>query len=130
MFRGSPSKTWPLLRQIKLTSIGLAVASFYVLDFSLNGLQAALRALVLDLVPSEQQTAANAYLARMTNIGNIVGYGFGYLNLSGWIVTRWIGGSQFRKLCIVAIVVLIVCITVTCATNHEERLPKIKRNKS
>ena len=118
------------MRQIQLTRIILAVAAFYVLDFSLNGIQAALRALVLDMVPSDQQTAANAYLARMTNIGNIVGYGFGYVNLSSTVLLRWIGGGQFRKLCVVAIAALVLSVTITCATNHEERLPKKKRNKS
>lgn len=106
------------------------MAAFYILDFSLNGLQAALRALVLDMVPSDQQTGANAYLARMTNIGNIVGYGFGYINLNTSVLLRWIGGGQFRKLCIVAIFSLLVSVTVTCVTNHEEKLPKRKRNKS
>lgn len=115
---------------VHLTRIGLAVVAFYVLDFSLNGIQAALRALVLDMVPSDQQTGANAYLARMTNIGNIVGYGFGYVNLNSTILLRWIGGGQFRKLCIVAIAVLVFSVVVTCATQHEERLPKRKRNKS
>ena len=116
--------------QIRLFRIILAVFAFYVLDFSLNGLQASLRALVLDMVPSFQQTDANAYLARMTNIGNIIGYGVGYINLSASPALHWLGGGQFRKLCIVAIFCLVVAVTITCATNHEERSPKIKRNKS
>lgn len=116
--------------QIRLLRIVLAVFAFYVLDFSLNGIQAALRALVLDMVPSFQQTDANAYLARMTNIGNIIGYGVGYINLSASPALRWVGGGQFRKLCIVAIFCLVVAVTITCATNHEERLPKMKRDKS
>lgn len=40
---------------IKSLAIVIAVASFYVLDFSLNGLQATLRALILDRSPSGQQ---------------------------------------------------------------------------
>lgn len=115
--------------QIRLIAIGFAVGAFYVLDFSLNGIQAALRALVLDMVPSDQQTAANAYLARMTNWGNIAGYGLGYLNLSATWGLKWIGGGQFRKLCILAIFVLVFAVTVTCATQHEERKPKVKRKK-
>jgi hypothetical protein len=40
---------------IKSLAITIAVLSFYVLDFSLNGLQASLRALILDRSPSSQQ---------------------------------------------------------------------------
>lgn len=104
--------------------------AFYILDFSLNGAQAALRALVLDLVPSDQQTMANAYLARMANIGNIVGYSFGFINLTSSVLLRWIGGGQFRKLCILSVTVLDICVIITCVMNPEERLPKIKRDKS
>lgn len=106
------------------------MASFYILDFSLNAIQAALRALVLDLVPSDQQTVANAYLARMTSIGNIVGYSFGYINLTSSRALHWIGGGQFRKLCVLAVTVLNVSVFLTCMFNPEEKLPKKKRNKS
>ena len=101
-----------------------------MLDFSLNAIQASLRALVLDLVPSDQQTVANAYLARMTSIGNIVGYSFGYINLTSSRALHWIGGGQFRKLCVLAVAVLNITVILTCVFNPEEKLPKKKRNKS
>ena len=37
--------------QAKALAIGFAVVSFYVLDFALNGLQASLRNLLLDVTP-------------------------------------------------------------------------------
>lgn len=58
-------------------SIGLAVLSFYLLDFALNALQASLRNLLLDVTLPEQLNAGNAWHGRMTHAGNIVGYGFG-----------------------------------------------------
>ena len=58
-------------------AIALAVVSFYILDFALNGLQASLRNLLLDITPPGQLNAGNAWHGRMTNAGNIIGYGFG-----------------------------------------------------
>ena len=62
---------------MKNTAIGLAVVSFYLLDFALNALQASLRNLLLDVVPAGQLNAGNAWHGRMTNAGNIIGFGFG-----------------------------------------------------
>ena len=58
-------------------AIGFAVAAFYLLDFSLNALQASLRNLLLDITPPSQLNSGNAWHGRMTHAGNIVGYGFG-----------------------------------------------------
>ncbi|KAH9482373.1 General alpha-glucoside permease [Psilocybe cubensis] len=69
---------WAERRQnvLKWTAIGFAIVSFYVLDFALNGLQASLRNLLLDVTPPGQLSSANAWHGRMTNAGNIVGFGF------------------------------------------------------
>ena len=66
-----------ILHQVSSTAIGLAVVSFYVLDFALNGLQASLRNLLLDVTPANQLNAGNAWHGRMINAGNIIGFGFG-----------------------------------------------------
>jgi solute carrier family 45 protein 1/2/4 len=63
--------------QAQNTAIGLAVFAFYILDFALNALQASLRNLLLDITPASQLNSGNAWHGRMTNAGNIVGYGFG-----------------------------------------------------
>ena len=63
--------------KVQDTAIGFAIVSFYLLDFALNALQASLRNLLLDVTPSEQLNAANAWHSRMLNAGNIVGFGFG-----------------------------------------------------
>lgn len=63
--------------QVKRTAIGFAVFAFYLLDFALNALQASLRNLLLDITPSEQLNAGNAWHSRMTQAGNIIGFGFG-----------------------------------------------------
>lgn len=64
-------------KQVKGTAIGIAVVSFYCLDFALNGLQASLRNLVLDVTPGEQLATANAWHGRFNHFGNIVGFTMG-----------------------------------------------------
>jgi len=108
----------------KKTAIGLAIVSFYVLDFALNGLQASLRNLLLDVTPPGQLSSANAWHGRMTNAGNIVGFGFGYLPLENLPIIRLIEGSQFRKFCIICIVILVATVGMTCANHQEEERPQ------
>lgn len=101
-------------------AIALAIVSFYVLDFALNALQASLRNLLLDITPPEQLSAGNAWHSRMTQAGNIVGYGFGFLPLSSLPIIRLLGGDQFRKFCIIVIVLLVITVWITCYTQTEE----------
>lgn len=106
------------------TAIGLAIVSFYLLDFALNALQASLRNLLLDITPAGQLNAGNAWHSRMTQAGNIIGYGFGFFPLADIPVLRWIGGSQFRKFCIVALTVLVTTVWITCWTQQEYERPQ------
>ncbi|KAM0751517.1 MFS general substrate transporter [Meredithblackwellia eburnea MCA 4105] len=104
----------------KQRTIFLAVAGFYVLDFSLNGLQASLRALILDQSPRAQQVTANAWHGRMTHIANIFGYLAGYLDLGHWDAINWVGGGQFRKLAVLSCFVMAICVGITCWTQVEK----------
>ncbi|KAJ6539477.1 hypothetical protein B0H19DRAFT_361430 [Mycena capillaripes] len=113
----------------KNTAIGLAVFSFYVLDFALNALQASLRNLLLDITPAAQLNSGNAWHGRMTNAGNIIGYGFGFLPLAGLPVIRLLGGSQFRKFCIIVIVILTITVWITCYCHEEEERPAVHRQR-
>jgi len=65
------------LMQAKNTSIGVAIFAFFLLDFALNGLQASLRNLLLDVTPAEQLNQANAWHGRMNHAGSIIGNGVG-----------------------------------------------------
>ena len=106
------------------TAIGLAIVSFYLLDFALNALQASLRNLLLDITPADQLNVGNAWHSRMTQAGNIVGYGFGFFPLADIPILKWIGGTQFRKFCIVVLVVLVITVWITCWTQEEQERPK------
>ncbi|OCF30813.1 solute carrier family 45, member 1/2/4 [Kwoniella heveanensis BCC8398] len=107
------------IRMVKNTAIAIAVFSFYCLDFALNALQASLRNLVLDITPGEQLATANAWHGRFNHVGNIVGFTMGFLNLANVPVIRLVGGGQFRKLCIVALILLTVTVWITCWTQEE-----------
>ncbi|THV08418.1 MFS general substrate transporter [Dendrothele bispora CBS 962.96] len=107
-------------RQVTNTAIGFAILAFYLLDFALNALQASLRNLLLDITPASQLNAGNAWHGRMTHAGNIVGFGFGFLRLSEIPLLNLLGGTQFRKFCVLCMVILVVTVWITCAL-HEEK---------
>ncbi|EST05162.1 Major facilitator superfamily domain, general substrate transporter [Kalmanozyma brasiliensis GHG001] len=93
----------------------ISVVAFWILDFALNGLQAASRALILDTAPSDQQTIANAWQGRMTHAGNVVGYLCGWVDLASWRGLRWLGGGQFRRFAVISLLAMISCVTITVA---------------
>ncbi|KAJ7498783.1 hypothetical protein FB451DRAFT_10114 [Mycena latifolia] len=115
---------------VKNTAIGLAVFSFYVLDFALNALQASLRNLLLDIAPASQLNSGNAWHGRMTNAGNIVGFGFGFLPLADLPILNLVGGTQFRKFCIICIIILVATVWITCYCHEEQERPAMHQQKS
>ncbi|KAG5462061.1 MAG: hypothetical protein BJ554DRAFT_5654 [Olpidium bornovanus] len=78
----------------------LAVVGFYILDFSLNTVQASCRALILDSAPAHQQGLANSWASRMINVGNVFGYFVGFLDLPQLL--PFLGDGQVSVLCSVA----------------------------
>ncbi|CAD6576865.1 MAG: hypothetical protein TREMPRED_001789 [Tremellales sp. Tagirdzhanova-0007] len=88
-------------------------------------LQASLRNLVLDVTPGEQLAAANAWHGRFNHLGNIVGFTMGYLNLNDVPIIRLVGGGQFRKVCIVALLLMTITVWVTCWTQEEDERENI-----
>ncbi|KZT74302.1 MFS general substrate transporter [Daedalea quercina L-15889] len=115
------SSTYSAQELVQNTAIGLAIISFYLLDFALNALQASLRNLLLDVTPPSQLNAGNAWHSRMLNAGNIVGYGFGFLPLANMPVLRLLGGDQFRKFCVVSMIILVITVWITCWTQEEKQ---------
>ncbi|KAJ9114327.1 hypothetical protein QFC22_005779 [Naganishia vaughanmartiniae] len=121
IFRGGAADWDPHRQKLaKDIAIGIAVTAFYALDFALNALQASLRNLVLDVTPGEQLQSANAWHGRFNHVGNVVGFAMGSLNLAKVPVLNLVGGGQFRKVCIVAILVLILTVWITCWTQEEQ----------
>lgn len=108
------------VRLLQNTSITIAVVSFYCLDFALNGLQGSLRNLALDVTPGEQLNAASAWHGRFGHIGNVVGYAIGSLDLARVPLLTLVGGGQFRKICMVSLILLVITVIITCWTQPEE----------
>ncbi|GAB0489154.1 hypothetical protein MMPV_000370 [Pyropia vietnamensis] len=63
-------------------AVVLAVVAFFLLDFSIQAIQAPLRALVTDVASEGQQPLGNAYIGLMTGCGNLVGSFLSSRNLS------------------------------------------------
>ncbi|KAF8917872.1 MFS general substrate transporter [Mucidula mucida] len=114
-------------KQVANVAIGFAVTAFYLLDFALNALQASLRNLLLDITPASQLNAGNAWHGRMTHAGNIVGFGIGFLPLAQFPLLELFGGTQFRKFCILCIIILVVTVSITCYYHEEEERPAAKK---
>ncbi|KIX01984.1 uncharacterized protein Z518_07923 [Rhinocladiella mackenziei CBS 650.93] len=100
----------------KTATIILATIMMWCLDFSINTVQAAIRAFIVDNAPFHQQESANAWASRMTGVGNVLGYIFGFLNLPQYF--RFLGNTQFKVLVVIASsalssTVLISILTIT-----------------
>lgn len=101
--------------------ICFACLGIYVLDFSIAIIQASSRALIVDVVPTDQQQIANAWAARMIGIFNLVGFWMGTLNLTK--LFSFLGDSQFKVL---STLVAMIMLTITCFCLYyiEERNPQ------
>lgn len=106
-------------KKVQRLAIGIAVVCFYILDFALNAVQASLRNLLLDLTPAEQLATGNAWHGRMTHAGNIIGYTLGSQDLDNWPILKPFGVGQFRKVCLLTIIILSTTVAITCFTQHE-----------
>ncbi|CAG8718752.1 15968_t:CDS:2 [Cetraspora pellucida] len=104
--------------ELKNMAIIIAVAGFYCLDFSLNAVQASIRALILDIPPVYQQEAGNAWAGRMLHIGNIAGYFTGFLDLL--VLFPFLGDSQLKVLCVIACIVFTLSLLYTCLNVREK----------
>ncbi|KAJ5145927.1 uncharacterized protein N7515_000491 [Penicillium bovifimosum] len=103
----------PASAGVKIAINIAATILMYCLDFAINTVQAAIRAFIVDNCPAHQQELANAWASRMTGIGNILGYIFGYMDLPKYV--PFLGNTQFKVLCALASVSLCVTVAISCA---------------
>ncbi|KAF9387062.1 hypothetical protein CPB97_003002 [Podila verticillata] len=101
-------------------TILVAVASIYILDFSINCVQASCRTLIVDSLPSSQQEAAAAWASRLMGLGGIFGYFMGNVNIPELIPA--FGDTQVKGLCVIACLFLILAVGTTCVTVTEQFL--------
>ena len=108
LFSDTPSQT-----AVQNVTIAQATALMWLLDFSINTVQAGIRSFIVDNAPSHQQESANAWASRMTGVGNVLGYIFGYVNLPKYF--WFFGNTQFKIICVIASVSLSLTMAISCA---------------
>lgn len=106
---------------LKFLIICFACLGIYILDFSIAIIQASSRALIVDVVPTNQQQIANAWAARMIGIFNLLGFWIGTLNLTNLFPI--LGDNQFKILSIIVILIML-SLTLFCLYYIKERNPQ------
>ncbi|KAL2825594.1 hypothetical protein BDW59DRAFT_146038 [Aspergillus cavernicola] len=106
----------------RITTIVMATIMMWCLDFAINTVQAGIRCFIVDNAPAHQQESANAWASRMTGVGNIIGYIFGYINLPKFL--PFLGYTRFQILCALASIALAITLSISCLT-IKERNPRL-----
>lgn len=101
-------------------TIWLAVFSIYIIDFSINAVQAADRALLVDTLPTSQQDRGNAWAGRMLSFGSVVGFWVGNWDLPK--LMPWFGRTQLQVLCVLTSLGLLAAHAITCFAVRERVL--------
>jgi solute carrier family 45 protein 1/2/4 len=97
----------------------LAGSLVWALNISIQPMQVGIRALAVDSCLAEQQIQATAYVSRITAVGSILGYTFGFINLPK--LFPWLGNTQYQCVFSLASLVLIVTVAITCSVVQEKR---------
>lgn len=103
---------------IRITTQYGTITCIILLNISIQPLQSGVRALIVDVCPSEQQSIASAWAGRFTGIGNILGYMLGSLPLG--FVSHDHEAWRFRYLSLLSVSVLAVTVAITTYFIHEE----------
>ncbi|KAG8871456.1 hypothetical protein FRB98_000773, partial [Tulasnella sp. 332] len=103
-------------------SIIFAVWSIYCIDFSINAVQAADRALLVDILPPSQQEVGNAWAGRMFGLGSVAGFFVGNVDLTKSL--PWLGKTQLQVLSVLTSLSLMGAHGITSAGVTEKVLLK------
>lgn len=66
----------------------------------------------MDNAPTHQQESANAWASRLTGVGNIFGYIFGFIDLPK--ILPFLGKTRFQILCAIASLALSITLFISC----------------
>ncbi|CAO3575221.1 unnamed protein product [Mortierella alpina] len=114
---------------VKKWTIGLAVLGFYFLDFSINAVQACCRFLIVDIPPTDQQEMGGAWSGWMNNLGSVVGFFAGNLDLVKYF-SPYFGDSQIKILANLAVIFLVTCLGITCLSVDEVQYQPTEEEKN
>lgn len=101
-------------------TIFLAVLAVYFIDFSINAVQAADRALIVDTLPSYEQEGANAWAGRMIGVGSCMGFFIGNIDLTRYLPI--LGDTQLEILSSLTAVFMILTHLLTSNAVSERKL--------
>ena len=96
----------------------IATLLLWTVIFSVQPLQAGLRALIVDSCTTEQMSGANAWASRMVGMGSILGYSTGFLDVSSWLPAA--DNSQMKVLGLITSTVLAITVSICCIFIKEE----------
>lgn len=97
-------------------ALAIAIFAFFLLDFSIQAIQAPLRALITDIAPGDLLPVGNVYIALFTGLGNLMGSFLASRRLTT-IMPFFLSDTQ--ALFAIASVLLIVSVTICVLTAHE-----------
>lgn len=103
----------------------MAAASLWIIDICVNVSQGPHRALVPDIMPSEQHSLANSFFSFAVGLGSVVAFGLPYF-LNNVFHYQLSIHSQF----IVASTVLVIAMGWTCLSTKEQYKPEKKKKES
>ncbi|KAJ7604826.1 major facilitator superfamily domain-containing protein [Mycena polygramma] len=86
-------------------TIWLAVVAIYLVDFSINAVQAVDRALLVDVLPPALQASGNAWAALMLGLGSMTGFFVGILDLPALL--PFLGTSELQVLSVLVVLLLL-----------------------
>lgn len=110
-----------------VTIVG-AVFWVFVLNISLQPVQAGIRAFIIDNCPQHQQVEANSWASRLTAAGNVIGYAMGMAELPNLL--PFLGNTQFRVQCSLASITLMSTLAICCLYTQEEIFSREKAHRS
>lgn len=107
--------------RMQRVALVLAIVAFFLMDFSIQVVQAPLRALVTDVVPKKQRALANSYLGVFSGVGLLIGGLLTSVNLQKLLpVFR----SDVQALFAIASAVLLVTVAVCVFSTPEQVIPR------
>lgn len=107
---------------LRTATLTVAALFIWIMNFAIQLLQCGLRALIVDLCPSNDMDAANAWASRMISIASLLGYGADVVDLP--VLLHFSTSSRFKALCVLAVCVLMVT-TCTCLLFVREADPNV-----
>ncbi|OLL26965.1 General alpha-glucoside permease [Neolecta irregularis DAH-3] len=89
-----------------------AVLSIYAIDFAINAVQGASRAIIVDTLPQQKQHLGNAWAGKMMGFGQIIGCFMGYVKLTSFL--SFLGNTQLKIICVLGALSLLSSVSITC----------------